>query len=462
MRRRTAIKTLGALGAAAGAPRLLAGCGDNQGGGGDAGPTLPPGIDHIVAVMMENRSYDHYFGSRSLIEGLPGDGLPPGASNLDLGGQPVEIFPAGEVCIADPPHGWSAARTQFGDGACDGFVVAYQNSWGDEVPPDAMSYLVRDNIPVSYALADAYTSCDRWFSSVLGPTWPNRMYFHTAQSNGITANDLPEGGFVWPTIYHRLDQAGVNWGYYYIDVPVIAVAKNLDLEGRIRRVMPDFLDEAAAGTLPQVSVVDPGFSYNDDHPPHHPMVGQQFLSLVYNALARSPQWERSLLVITYDEHGGFYDHVAPPTAPDERADEGFGQLGFRVPTMVIGPYARPGHVSSVVYEHCSFLAHLENKYGMDPLTERDAAATDITDCIDQARIDAGDPLPPAEVPAIEFDESQLPERCTNAFWSSDVLAWADQAHFPRRWDLRGRARDTVYDIASVLDSWNLGRIRVGK
>jgi len=458
MRRRTAIKALGALGAAAGAPRLLAGCGDNE-----AGPVLPPGIDHVVVLMMENRSFDHYFGSRSLLEGLPGDGLPEGASNRNGAGERVAIYPAGEVCVADPPHGWGSSRTQFDDGACDGFVLAYENSWGTDVPPDAMSYLVRDNLPVSYALADAYTICDRWFSSVLGPTWPNRMYFHTAQSMGITANDLPADGFDWPSIYHRLDQASVDWRYYYIDVPVIAVADNLDLDGRVRRAMPDFLDEAAAGTLPSVAVIDPGFSYNDDHPPHHPLVGQQYISLVYGALARSPQWERSLLIITYDEHGGFYDHVPPPTAPDDRAADGFGQLGFRVATMVIGPWVRPGYVCSTPLEHCSVLKHLENKYRMQPLTMRDAAASDITDCIDQARIDAaGDPLPPAEVPAVEFDESQLPERCTNAYWSSDILTWADRARFPARWDLRGKARETVYDIADVLDSWNLGRIRRGR
>src|SRR6185503_16337667 len=173
MRRRTAIKTLGALGAAAAAPRFLTGFGDN-----DGGPVLPAGIDHIVVLMMENRSYDHYFGSRSLVEGLPGDGLRPGASNKNGAGDEVAIYPAGEVCIADPPHGWSSSRTQFDDGACDGFVLAYENSYGTDVPPDSMSYLVRDNLPVSYALADAYTICDRWFSSVLGPTWPNRMYFH--------------------------------------------------------------------------------------------------------------------------------------------------------------------------------------------------------------------------------------------------------------------------------------------
>jgi phospholipase C len=148
--------------------------------------------------------------------------------------------------------------------------------------------------------------------------------------------------------------------------------------------------------------------------------------------------------------------------PDDREDEGFGQLGFRVPTLVVGPYAKAGYVSSVEYEHCSVLAHLEKKYDMEPLTRRDAAAADITDCIDQERIDAGDPLPPAEVPPVEFDESQLPERCTNAYWSSDVLEWAAQARFPRRWDLRGSALDTVHDIADVLDSWNLGRIRRGR
>lgn len=458
MRRRTAIKTLGALGAAAAAPRFLSGCGDDLPG--------PATVDHIVVMMMENRSYDHMLGSRSLVEGLGGDGMPAGAANPNKAGQMVSAFPAQELCVLDPPHSWDAAREQLDGGKCDGFIRAYQDAQGAAANNDTMSYLTRDIVPVTYALADAGTTCDRWFSSVLGPTWPNRMYLHSAQSDGLKANDIPENGFSWKTIYHRLSAAGIDWAYYFSDVPILAVIEDLDLSGHIRRVMNDFLDDAAKGQLPRVAVVDPAFTSNDDHPPHHPGLGQQFLSLIYGALARSPQWSRTMMVLTYDEHGGFFDHVVPPMAADDRADQGFSQLGFRVPALVMGPWVKGGQVSSVVHDHTSVLAHIEHMFGLEPLTARDAAAADLSDCLDTERMAAGGPaLAPAEVPAVEIDESQITDRCMGSSLRQtdhDVLRWADQANLPPEWDRRGEVRDMLFDISGVLDRWGLGRIRRGR
>lgn len=454
MKRRDALKSLGALaGVAAAGPKLLA-CG---GGDGEAGITT------IVNVMMENRSYDHYFGARAL-EGLGGDGLSAGMSQNDLDGNPVDIFHDLATCIPDPPHSWGASHAMLNGGAMDGFLTEFQARHGGAVPPHPMGYFQREQIPLSWALADQYTVCDRWFASVMGPTWPNRMYFHSAQSGGLKVNDVAgPGGLAWRSIHHALNDAGVDWAYYYQDLPFVPLFDELDSEGKVRRVVYDFFDDAAAGRLPPVVWVEPAFSSNDDHPPHHPMMGQLFLSTVYNTLAQSPQWNNCLLVVTYDEHGGFYDHVAPPTTADDRAADGFDQLGFRVPTLVAGPYVKPGYTSSVTYDHTSALAHIESMFGLEPLTARDAAANDLTDCIDLERLDARDPLPPISAPEIDIDESMLDAACIGRISEPvDLELYADAGRMDARYDLRSDMRDTLHGMGEQLERLGAGRIRRGK
>jgi phospholipase C len=462
MRRRDALKTLGALAGSAYASKLLSACGNSSGAGR---------IDTIVYMMMENRSYDHYLGSRSLVEGLPGDGLLASMSNPDTNGQDVPVFASGgsdvAQCVAnDPPHGWSESRVQFGSGMNDGFVRAHQARHGSGVI-EPMSYMLREHVPVTHALADAYTTCDRWFGSMLGPTLPNRMYWHAGTSNGATTNDeVLDGAFNGiPSIYHQLEAAEVEWAYYFGDVPVIAVIEDIPTEGKIRRFNNEFLKDAARGTLPPVCYIDPSFSANDDHPPHHPLLGQQLIAATYQALATSPQWENCLLVITYDENGGFFDHVAPPKAADERASLGFDQLGFRVPTMVIGPYAKQGYVSNVQYDHTSTIKHLANAFALPPLTMRSDNANDLADCIDLERLEAGEPGAPITLPAVEIDETTLPASCSGSSFRTvdydhDILRWADadRATFAK-WDRRSKTRDDIYEISEYLDHHNLGRIK---
>lgn len=457
MRRRTAIKTLGALAGSAAAGRLLGAC--------DGAPSAPPGITTIVALMMENRSYDHYLGARALLESLPGDGLAAGMDNPSRAGGRVEIFRETVPCVPDPPHSWDGSRAQFAGGANDGFLYSYQDRHGYGVAPHCMGYFGRDELPVTWALADAYTSCDRWFCSVMGPTWPNRMYWHAAQSSGLKSNTLPsDGALSSTTIHHRLDDAGIDWAYYFSDLPVLGLWGNLELDGRVRRVVYDFFDDAAAGTLPPVCLIDPPFGSADDHPPHHPLMGQYFIASIYSALASSPQWNELLFVITYDEHGGFFDHVAPPKVADDRAADGFDQLGFRVPALVLGPYARAGHVSSVVYDHTSLAAHVERWLGLPPLTSRDAAAADLSDCIDADRLAAGEPAPAAAIPAVEVDESQLDDACTARRRRAPraIERLAEAGFFPPRYDARARLPETLRALGEVLEQRGAGRIRRGR
>ncbi len=449
--RRTAIKGLGALAGTAAASQLLPGCGS----------TAPA---TMVFMMMENRTYDHFLGSRSMLEGLPGDGLTAGATLLDRDGKPVGLWnppvtPA-SLCVLDPPHEWGPSRVQFNAGKNDGFVRAFQEAHPGSTGDIVMQYMRREQLPVFYALADAYTTCDRWFASVLGPTLPNRMYWMSAQSNGAKGNDeVIAGAFSGvPTIFDRLDAAGIAWKYYYGDFPVLGFLPQYDYNDK--RIVPfanDYLNDAKAGRLPPIVFIDPSFTYNDYHPPHYPLVAEQLIAATYNALATGPQWDNSLLVITFDEHGGFYDHVPPGTAPDERAAEGFDQLGFRVPPLIIGPRVKKGFVCSVPRDHTSVLRHIENHYGLAPLTMRDAAANDLSACLDPLMT----PTAPITLPTVEVDESMLDDCTGKAFDLHVVLKWAEKLNLdvPAR---QRQALDGVHAIGEYLDRHNLGRIRKGR
>lgn len=462
MKRRDALKTIGALAGAAGTANILPACGES-----DVHESLP-GIDTFVFLMMENRSYDHYLGSRSLVEGKPGDGLVAGISNPNRNGDDVALWPAtaDTMCVLDPPHSWDPSRVQFNQGQNDGFIIAHQDKHGDGAI-ESMQYMLREHVPVLHALADEYTVCDRWFSSILGGTLPNRMYWHAGTSNGALGNfEVLSGAFRGITsLYHRLDEAGVDWRYYFNDIPVLGFMEDIELEGRLKR-FSFFADDAQAGRLPPVVYIDPGFVLNDDHPPKHPLLGQQMIAATYQALATSSYWERCMLVIVYDEHGGFYDHVPPPTTEDEFASTGFDQLGFRVPALVIGPYTKRGYVSSVQYDHTSPLKHLSGEYGLQPLTTRVAAASDLLDCIDTERLENRQPSAPITLPAVEIDESALPESCSlfgeRRPVDHDIVAFADAVGTLGKWDLRHEARDRVHEIAEYLDRHNLGRIRRGR
>lgn len=376
---------------------------------GDTATASPGSIDHVIFVMFENRSFDHFLGAMKLLEGRELDGLEATMSNADADGTVYGPTPADTQCLYDPPHGWSQSHSQWNHGACDGFVTEYAQEGAPE-PGAVLSYMSRDDLPVTWALADAYAVCDRYFASVMGPTWPNRLYGHSGTSLGQDNNDYPSGGgFTMPTVWSKLDEIGVSWKYYYTDLPFLVLFKDT-MRPETTGVFEDFLADCASGNLPAVSWVDPGFSYNDDHPPHFVGLGQELLGLLYQALATSPKWNNCLLVLTYDEHGGFFDHVSPPTTADDYADDGFDQLGFRVPTIVVGPYVKPG-VSSEIFDHTSWLKFVCERFGIEPWTARIAAANSLALLIDQDRLAAGTPLPPADAPTPTYDESLLGDEC---------------------------------------------------
>jgi len=482
MKRRDALKAIGLAGAA-GLARGLPGCGGNNDG--------PVGITTYVYLMLENRSYDHVLGARAL-QGLGGDGLRAGMSNPDMAGQPIAAFMAppdhntavATVCDPDPPHGWDAAHASFDGGTNDGFVRQHQLVHGPTAI-EPMKYLTSDHMPITWALADAYTSCDRWFCSVMGPTLPNRAYWHAGTSFGQVTNNEILDTFATvpvPTIYNLLEDKGVDWAYYYGNVAVVSLLGNpgpyhvelgpTDGTGRIRRFgdaklgAGQFFKDAAAGVLPPVVYIDPAFGSNDDHPPVHPILGQELIASIYTALARSPQWKNILFVVTYDENGGYFDHVPPPTTTDDTLAKfgvpGFEQMGFRVPALVMGPYAKQGYVSSVVRDHTSALKHLQTAFGLGSLNPRVDAATDLGECIDTDRLARGEWAPPVEIPMINSDEwPSLDAACmgTGGFRTADdpITQYADlhpQAF--AGYDMRDSRDDYLRSIRAYLARNRIG------
>jgi len=376
---------------------------------GDAGLTaaeLLAEIETVVVLVMENRSFDHYFGSATFLEGWTVDGLDGSESNLDLGGNAIAVFAMDNLEVADPPHGWDAVHLTWNLGKMDGFVIQHEliePAFHTEV----MGYHTREHLPISYALAEGYTLCDHWFAAVLGPTWPNRFYLHCASANGQQGN-LPNFGItsIWDVLAQQ--QPPISARNYYSDVPW-AWGGFADPLASFTDGLDEFFQAAQAGTLPQFVMIDPNFGLlggegqNDDHPAANVTMGQVLLAAVHEALAQSPQWGRCLFIITYDEHGGFYDHVPPPETVDE--NPAFTRLGMRVPSLVIGPHVRRGCVNNTVLEHVSVISTLTTRFSLPPINARVTATNDLSSCIDPAYLD--DPQPAISLPKIQARLSEL-------------------------------------------------------
>jgi phospholipase C len=344
---------------------------------------LPPpdesGIEHIVVVMMENRSFDHMLG---WVEGA--DGRQRGLKYPDAAGvlhSTYRLAPDYQGCRhPDPDHSYEGGRVEFDGGACDGWLLAGDN---DEF---AIGFYAKKDLPFFAAATSQWTVCDRYFSAIMAGTFANRIYQHAAQTDRL-ANTFELSTL--PTIWDRLALAGLEGRYYFSDLPFLALWGATYVP--IARPFEAFLVDAAAGTLPHVSFVEPRFLgeeagvSNDDHPFADVRNGQVFLNQVYQAVTRSPAWRNTVLVINYDEWGGFFDHVPPGTTPippaDQLAGNEDGRRGFRTPCLIVSPLARHEFVSHRVFDHTSILKMIEWRWGLDPLTVRDASATNLAEAL---------------------------------------------------------------------------------
>jgi phospholipase C len=447
-------------------------------------PDLPAGTDliapikHIVVLMMENHSYDNYLG---MLAGR-GDGLPLGAS-----GEPAAVneLPNGQHVAAhlltstvqfpgNPTQTWNASHISYAGGTCGGFATSVWQTVSGGDPAVPMGYWTDAELPFYYGLARAFPVADRWFCSCMGPTFPNRRFLIAGTAHGLIDDlpwdlvDYPEAG----TIFDALTRHDIPWVNYHNVNPGIVVLKRalgtwglvalrrlaqvgrwlpgvtnavrgnksftadlypLGLAGAIRhlRTTAQFFSDAAAGTLPAVSIVDPDFGAYSEENPQDISHGEAFSAAVIDAVTHGPAWESTLLLWIYDEHGGYYDHVPPPpaTMPDkvparnwqlatpwvrrllgrlspksltqlENADDGpvsYDRYGFRVPAVIVSPYARPDFVLHDVLDHTSVLKLIEEKWNLPPLTHRDAAAVSPLGALDLAAPPAF--LTPPDLPA---------------------------------------------------------------
>lgn len=415
-------KALRGMAAAAVAP-LIKGCTPASGGSNKRGPVVVPEfspklvadrIRHVVVLMMENRSFDHYLGAGSLHGTWPGlDGLTHGMGNPLMDGTMVKPAPADIFCQADPGHGWNVSHDQFNGGTNDGFVRVHQGRYGATDAHRVMDYYDASKLSATWPLCRSGALCQRWFASVMGPTWPNRYYLLAGDSQGRKSNDAIVGDF--PHLFTRLDQKRIGWSNHYGNIPFGILLPSMSLDDPEFRYLEQFHQDAADGNLAPFTLLDPIYGRNDDHPPTHPVAGQVLIQSVYASLAASPQWAESLLVVTYDEHGGFFDHVPPPMTQDAFAADGFDQLGFRVPSFAVGPYVKPGFISDTVLQHGSVYRTLEQMWELDPLTVRTTASNDLFGLLDEQRLRNGQPAAPINLAPIQADENEIyAEHCNGA------------------------------------------------
>ncbi len=356
-------------------------------------------IEHIVVLMLENSSFDRTLGGLSgVIPDLYGIDLKTPQTNPDYPDTNNNI-PQSEIELTKVPldlgHEFDDVTRQLEN--LSGFVTNFkqcQPKAPQEETYQVMSYFGEKWLHTVHALAKEFLICDHWFSSVPGPTWPNRFFVHSGTSLGHV--DMPDGFFQphlhlydQPTIYQRLSENKISWKIYFGDVPQsLVMVKQLEYLHNYH-LMDKFYEDARglAENFPQYVFIEPnyfGANQNDGHPPTDLRYAEQLLANVYNSLRQNePLWKSTLLVLLFDEHGGFYDHVAPPktVAPDSNTSQfEFDRLGVRVPAVLISPWVDKG-VIHTVFDHTSLLKYVCDKWGIQPLGARTAAANTFASTI---------------------------------------------------------------------------------
>jgi phospholipase C len=391
MRRREFLARTASLAGAAGlatvlpADALVAEAARRQVGASLPSPRNLP-IDTFVVLMMENRSFDHYFGWHP-----EADGRYQGLTYVDGEGNTVKTHrlpPDFQGCgHPDPDHSWDGGRFQYNGGRMDGFAKGSADGTGSD--EFAVGYYLKRDLGFIPHAAGAYTLYDRYFHSLMASTYPNRHYQLGAQSGGQKGNDIPVGtlGNQWETILDRAKERGLSIGYYVSDLPFPALYGTRGLTWV--RPVAQFYADARLGTLPNVCFVDPPFrdggggdgTSADEHPHGDIRLGQAFMSDIAHSFIESPQYRRGALFINYDEWGGFFEHVRPRRVPDDRAsgdiNEDFGLTGFRSPTVAISPFARGGRVNHAVLTHESILKLISYRFGLGHLNKRHRYASNI-------------------------------------------------------------------------------------
>ena len=449
-------------------------------------------IEHVVILMQENRSFDHYFGVYPGVRGF--DDHKGGLGVFAQAGPDGRVLPfhldgasntpmcAGSIGV--PTHDWAPQHESWNAGRMNRFVQVHSRESfdGPDQGPLVMSYFTREDLPLYYALADAFTICDAYHCSVIGPTMPNRLYALSATIDPAGKNggpvlftpdfaDAPQaiGSARWETMYERLLDDGVSWKFYQRPGTSVGPGESIALADGFhallyfeqyladarselyrRAFLPvwpdDFTADVANGTLPQVSWVLPSI-VDSEHPSAAPTNGELFVAQILSTLTSNPDvWSKTVVFLVYDENGGFFDHVAPPTPPAHTPGEeltvkplpkeaggiaGPIGLGFRVPALVVSPFSRGGHVCSDVFDHTSLLRFLEARFGTKPpnLTKwRRKTVGDLTAALDVAQADAS--VPP--LPSLAAAEARLAKECPANQNPASLLAAPPPLRPPQR------------------------------
>jgi phospholipase C len=393
-------------------------------------------IRNVVVLMMENHSFDNYFGMMTGVDGHQGKATHPNRTGSGRTTVDPYHLPDTSQYPQVPTQSWYASHLQYDQGRCDGFVKSIEATFPRNSHRDvAMGYWTDEDIPFYYQFAREFTVADQWFASCLGPTLPNRRFLVAGTANGLIDDapyrllDRPAAG----TIFDSLSAHGISWANYHHASTWRALLKRgpfrlassqlqftadvypLDALARLNHLRPirRLQADIERGALPELSIIDPDFDHNSEENPQDIHHGQDFARTVIEQLRQGPQWQHTVLIWCYDEHGGYYDHVPPPAAvrPDDidgrsitdapwparlaakmtgsyralrlkdRGDKRYDRLGFRVPAVIAGPHAKNGYVSHTTYDHTSILKLIELIWGLPPLTQRDAAATAPLDCL---------------------------------------------------------------------------------
>ncbi len=444
-------------------------------------------IKHIVVLMLENRSFDNLLGKlypkSDQFDGLSGEeenvfvneGISRGIkvwNTLDGQGEstiipspnPAELFSdINEQLFGENPPPTNTTPTM------SGFVQNYFSSAQSAVPDPIMHYYVPEQVPILSELAKNYAVCDAWFASAPCQTWPNRFFLHTATAGGYENNSPYHFPYEMPTIFTRFNELGREngWKIYYHDFPQSAVLSDLWAYHDQMQEYSQFKADAASGSLPSYSFIEPRYYAeldfpNDQHPPHDIRFGEELIADVYNTLQSSPTWTSTLLIIIYDEHGGCYDHVAPPKAIPPEAPKSnqvflFDRYGVRIPAVVISPYIQAGTVfralpGSQPFDHTSVISTIRRCFDLgEPFTERDRNAPDISSLLTlpDDQLNLGKPL---VLPAVDRVPEELAELKASELSDLQKSLHTIAVHLPN-WEKadEGIWKEAVKELTQLID-----------
>jgi phospholipase C len=409
------------------------------------GPGGPPNsstpIEHFIVLMQENHSFDNYFGTYPGADGIPADTCMPVDLNDPTNADCVRPFRLGDRAVQDLGHNVGVFSGEYRDGAMDGFIDVFRQHGLDG--SIAMGYYDDGDLPFYWNIADEYVLFDRFFSSAAGGSVWNHMFWVTATPGNYEGDSIPPDGFGdLPTIFDRLEERGISWKFYVqnykpqityrsrgsgdtgsqvVWVPLLDYARYIDDPKLFSHIVPldEYFEDLNNGTLPAVAYIVP--SGASEHPPGSIRAGQRFVRTLVNALMRSDAWYSSAFMWSYDDWGGWYDHVPPPQV------DAYG-YGFRVPALLVSPYARRGYIDHTTLDFTSFLKFIEENWGLEPLAERDAKANSMIGAFDFSQV----PREPSFVSATRGEEPQVRVRRAVLYGaygvaltlSMLVIAWA--------------------------------------